>query len=241
MTKQRNTRKTDRLLPGSLAQDQEWARFLNAIDVIAPHVWLDLKNRAASLFGRKGVFHLERQMAAEWCARHHLGKGWALELALNRLLLTALGYASADRWMQLNEVSAAAQGMAPPTWTTAATWVAQPGESEASWRERTAALAAARYQSLRAAGWEAYKPAPEQNLMRLARWQVLTESPETIAKAELGFKGPIRAGTRQARRVATRAKDIRVIVKQLSRALGLPPRPSGQRGRPPRRPAAGGA
>ena len=85
MTKKGNPRKTDTLLPESLAQDQEWARFLNAVDVIAPHVWLDLKNRVASLFGRMGVFHLEQQMAAEWCARHHLGKGWALELALNRL------------------------------------------------------------------------------------------------------------------------------------------------------------
>jgi|SRR5882724_3377148 len=205
------------LLERQVITAEERSRFLDAMDRVAPHLWIELRDAASPLRGRDGVFLQEYKLAQSWCARHHLGNEWVVQFAIYRLWRYSQTDAAATGWHPMFDSRAISSSLGAqwpaPEW--------KPGQPETEWRQETEQYAGF-VKKLRGAG-RLYSPASERDLERVVRWHVLRESPEQIAKLELqnGAKGNAR----------DRAKDIGDVVKRLAGVLQLPPRPPGRPGR----------
>lgn len=193
------------------ALDHERARFLVTLDRVAPDVWQELI--------AEGVFRDVEQ----WAERHHVGV-WVVPYVKDRLRRAASLDPSkpatwrASPWKRLGrgripELPEAFR--APPIYDP------QVISRDVFLRKVELYVERVERAALRTQLAQ-HERARDEDLHRLVRWQVLGQSPETIATSEgLGHAA-----------LKTRAEDIRTAVTRLAARLGLPPRPRGRPGRP---------
>lgn len=186
------------------ALDAERTRFLVCMDKIAPHIAKEL------------VHGSDARDVAAWVRRHHLGE-WATEYALDRLR-------HRTGWIRILRAPLVTLDEAlrsPPIY--------DPRIMRRATFHRKVELYVERVEKAAAEGGAVPTPETEtRDLCRLVRWQVLGESAERIAGAEIA------AGHKGKKRIL--AEEIRRIVKRLARDLVFPKRPRGKPGRPRKTP-----
>jgi hypothetical protein len=200
------------------SRDRERARFLVLMDEIAPHVWKELVDAGTS-----------RDILA-WALRHHL-YDWVVPYARDRIERCDTSNRGRRGWLRIDRGSVHGipeSGVSSPVWDPATMPLQAWKRKVAEYQKRVEAAA------LRA-GLQPKGEIEERHLRWFVGWQILGESPETIAKRELGIATVVRAGAREVQRIKTRAEDIRDTVKKLGARLEIPARPRGRAGHPPLR------
>jgi hypothetical protein len=216
-----------------IAGDPLWrstARYhlLAALDRVAPHAWLELRERAALPLA-SGKAAALRGTAERWARGHQIDAPWVIEYALERLRREP----TEEALRQTPEIRRYPSnfGWRPIEWAPPARppKPTPPLEYDPGRMTLEAFEAAVRRHVDEVTAWareHGATPAPlyrtdPRDFDRLIRWQVLLESPEDIAVSE-GTKGDPR----------DYAANIRKLVKRLAADLELPPRPRGRPGRP---------
>jgi hypothetical protein len=223
-------------IPGDLRPVYRWRlEFLQTMDVVAPKIWEELQERAQPILARLRLLaaqepkpsaplrraNLENQLRGivlEWSTKHNLGETWAPALAWQRLSR------SAQAWVEGPVTSQPTLDLPMPQWDPSS-------ETEADFLKRAKA-------QLSAVGAKAFYPANPRDLHRLVCWQVLRESPATIAKSEVRKWKPARKHKLRQSGLSLRSveREIRRAVQELAERLGLPDRPVSKPGRPRKTP-----